>query len=181
MSITKEYETALLIVPPQNVQAFAYPLRELYDSEWFNRVPAHITLLYPFVPPDRIDAAVTRLTPICSVFPPFDIVLDRYGRFEDTLFLEPSNPEKLSDLHQRLTTSFPDYPVYQGEHGQELHPHVTLARFNDPKEAEAIIIPPAPCFNFEVKQLHIYLGCQDDQAPYIPRVIIPLGQQVKPD
>ena len=179
--MTKEYETALLIIPPQKVQAFAYPLRELYDREWFTRVPAHITLLYPFVPPDQIDSAVKRLTPICSAFPPFDLVLDRYGRFEDALFLEPSNPDKLRQLHQQLTTAFPDYPVYQGEHGQELHPHVTLARFGDPKETEAIEIPPAPHFNFEVKQLHIYLGSQDDQAPYIPRVIIPLGQQMKSD
>jgi len=176
-----EYETALLIIPPQNVQTFAYPLRELYDSEWFIRVPAHITLLYPFVLTDQIDAAVTRLTPICSSFPPFDLILDHYGRFEDTLFLEPSNSEKLRELHQRLTNAFPDYPVYQGEHGQVLHPHVTLARFDDPKQAEAIEIPPAPCFNFEVKQLHIYLGSQDNQAPYIPRVIIPLGHKMKSD
>ena len=174
-----EYETALLIIPPQNVQTFAYPLRELYDSEWFNRVPAHITLLYPFVPLDQIDAAVARLTTLCSVFPSFDLILDRYGRFEDALFLEPSNPEMLRELHQRLTTAFPDYPIYQGEHGQELQPHVTLARFDDPKEAEAIEIPPTPCFCFVVKQLHLYLGSQDNQTPYIPRAVIPLGQQMK--
>lgn len=172
-----DLETALLIIPPAKVQAFAFPIREKHDTASFNRVPAHITLLYPFVPPGQIDAAVARLTQFCKSFPPFEIVLDRYGRFTDTLFLEPSNPEKLLELHQCLTTTFPEYPPYEGEHGPGLRPHMTLARFEKPEEGEAIELPPTPSFSFMVKQLHIYLGTPDADAPFIPRSVIPLGKQ----
>lgn len=172
-----ELETALMIIPPAKVQAFAFPIREQYDAASFNRVPAHITLLYPFVPPDQIDAAVARLTQFCASFPPFEIVLDRYGRFTDTLFLEPSNPEKLLELYQCLTTTFPEYPPYNGDHGPDLRPHMTLARFEKPEEGETIELPPMPNFTFMVKQLHLYLGTPDGDDPFIPRAVILLGKQ----
>lgn len=170
-----EIENALLIVPPRMVQAFAYPLRECYDTASFERVPAHITLLYPFVSPDEIDEAIERLTPICAGFPQFELTLDRYGRFSDTLFLEPTNPEKILDLYKLLVAAFPDYPLYEGNHSREFKPHVTLARFDDPAEGDAIELPPTPSFTFTVKQLHIYVGSTEDDVPFIPRALVPLG------
>jgi 2'-5' RNA ligase len=172
-----ELESALLIVPPRKVQAFAYPLRESYDTASFEHMPAHITLLYPFVPPGEIDQAVQRLTPICAGFPPFELTLDRYGRFSDTLFLEPTNPEAILDLYKLLVAAFPNYPPYEGDHGQELRPHMTLARFDDPAKGDAIELPPTPSFTFVVKQLHIYVGSIGDEAPFIPRALVPLGTE----
>jgi hypothetical protein len=67
-------ETALLIVPPKPVQVFSFPLRERYDTEAFdNSVPAHLTLLYPFVPPDQIEATVDKLKNVCADVPPFEV------------------------------------------------------------------------------------------------------------
>lgn len=170
-----QLETALLIVPPRPVQAFAYPLREAYDQDSFSRVPAHITLMYPFVPPEMVDQAVERLKPICADFPAFEITLDRYGSFEDALFLEPSDSTKILELHRTLTDAFPEYPIYEGEHGIDLHPHLTLARFSDPGEAKDIELPPPPSFTFHVKQVHLYLGEPEGETSFIPRAVIPLG------
>jgi 2'-5' RNA ligase len=171
-----ELESALLIIPPRKVQAFAYPLREEFDAESFNRVPAHITLLYPFVPSDQVAEIIPTLEALCAGIPAFEIELDRYGRFEDAIFLESSKPDKLQDLYQQLINTFPDYPAYKGEHGTDLHPHLTLARFEDPAEGDKIELPPEPRFTFTVKQLHLYLGAVDDvEAPFIPRAVIPLG------
>lgn len=171
-----ELESALLIVPPRTVQAFSYPIREEFDAESFNRVPAHITLLYPFVPPEEIDKAVSRLKKICAAFPPFELTLDQYGKFEDALFLEPSNPGKILELFKLLSEAFPEYPVYQGEHGEELRPHLTLARFDDPSKADKIALPSNPSFTFTVKQLHLYVGAPDEDTPFNPRAVIPLGK-----
>lgn len=171
-----QLETALLIVPPQPVQAFAYPLREAYDQDSFNRVPAHITLMYPFVPPEMVDEAIERLKPICSAFPAFEITLDHYDSFEDALFLEPSDTSTILELHQVLANAFPEYPIYEGEHGIKLHPHLTLARFSDPSEAEQIELPPAPSFTFLVKQIHLYLGEPEGETSFIPRAVISLGE-----
>jgi 2'-5' RNA ligase len=172
-----EYETALLIIPPPKVQTFAFSLRECYDTEWFNRVPAHITLLYPFVPSDQVDTTAARLRTICADFPPFELVLDQYGSFADALFLEPSNPGPILELYQLLADAFPDYPIYEGEHADDFRPHMTLARFENPEDAETIELPPTPIFTFIVNRLHLYLGSPEASEPYIPIAVIPLGNE----
>ena len=170
-------ETALLIVPPKPVQVFSFPIRERYDIESFkSNVPAHITLLYPFVPPDQVETAVTTLNKLCTPFPPFEVILDKYGTFEGAIFLEPSDPAPIMELHRLLSSAFPDFPVYGGEYGTELHPHLTLARFDDPGEASSIDLPPVPSFNFSVDKIHLYLGSIEDDTPFIPRAVIPIGK-----
>ena len=171
-----ELESALIIVPPRPVQSFAYPIREIHDAESFNRVPAHITLIYPFVPPDEVEDAEKVLTRICKKYPAFQLTLDRYGQFETALFLESSQPEKIIDLFAQISKAFPEYPPYEGKLGEGFHPHLTLAQFDKPAQAKKIKLPPEPKFNFEIKQIHIYLGATDDDTPFIPRSVIALGK-----
>lgn len=169
------YETALLIIPPPPVQAFCYPWREEYDQESFARVPAHITLLYPFVPPEIVDEAVTQLEKICADILPFEVVLSKYSQFEGVLFLEPENPEPITNLYDKLSEAFPEYAMYEGKHGGDLHPHLTLAKSDDPGILKKINLPPEPHFSFTVNKIHLYLGSPDDDIPYVPRAVIPLG------
>jgi len=169
-------ETALLIVPPKEVQVFSFPLREAYDNEAFNKnVPAHMTLLYPFVPPKIVDETIEKLKVICKEYSPFEVTLDRYGSFEGAIFLEPSDPEPVMNLHRHLAASFPEYPVYDGEHGIDLHPHLTLARFENPNQADEVVLPPTPKFTFTVDKIHLYLGSTIEDIAFIPRAVIPLG------
>jgi 2'-5' RNA ligase len=169
-------ETALLIVPPKEVQVFSYPLRAEYDEQALeNKLPAHITLLYPFIPPQQVEQAIDKLSEVCARIPPFDITLDRYGRFDDALFLEPSSPEPVLALFRKLSAAFPEFPVYAGEHGPELHPHLTLARFTSSAEESAIQLPAVPSFTFCVDKIHLYLGSTEDDTPFIPRAVIPLS------
>lgn len=169
-----ELESALLIIPPPPVQSFAYPLREEYDSRSFKQVPAHLTLLYPFAGPDELEGAIPRLQRVCQDIAPFDVKLDHYGRFKDAIFLEPSDPEPILHVYRLISQEFPEYPLYGGEHGVELHPHLTLARFDDPGIAESIQVPPEPSFEFTVEKLHIYLGSPQEDISFIPREVIPL-------
>ncbi|TET98972.1 MAG: 2'-5' RNA ligase family protein [Anaerolineales bacterium] len=174
-----QLETALLIIPPKPVQVFCFPIRERYDIESFkSNVPAHITLLYPFVPPDQVDTAIEELNRLCAGIPPFDVTIDHYGTFKGAIFLEPSDPDPIVQLHHQLSQIFPEYPVYGGEHGSELHPHLTLARFDDPEEADNIELPPAPSFSFTVDKIHLYLGSAEHDTPFIPRAVIPLGKNI---
>ena len=172
-----QLETALLIVPPKPVQVFSFPIRERHDLESFkSNVPAHITLLYPFVPPEQVEDAIEELNRLCAGVTPFEVKLDHYGRFKGAIFLEPSDLEPIMQLHRRLSQAFPEYPVYEGEHGAELHPHLTLARFDDPAGADNIELPPAPSFSFTVDKIHLYLGSIEHDTPFIPRAVIPLGK-----
>ena len=162
-----ELESALLIIPPKPVQTFAYPLREEYDPDSFARVPAHFTFFYPFVPADQSNEAAETLGPICSQHSPFDVTLKRYGRFEDVVFLEPSDPQPLIALYRSLAEAYPEYAR------DNYHPHLTLGRAKDPSQ---IVLPDPPSFTFSVDSIRIYVGSPGDQtAPYIPRLRIPLG------
>lgn len=162
-----ELESALLIIPPKPVQAFAYSLREEYDPESFAKVPAHFTIFYPFVSADQSDEAAEVLGPICAAHPPFDVILEQYGQFEDVVFLEPSDPEPLIVLYKALADAYPDFSR------DDYHPHLTLGRAKDPSK---IPLPDPPSFTFQVDSIRIYVGSPEDQtAPYIPRVTIPLG------
>lgn len=167
-----ELESSLLIIPPKAVQAFAYPLREEYDPRAFDRVPAHFTLFYPFVPPEQADETAAALAKLFRKHPPFELTLDRYGRSDDAIFLEPNDPTALLKLYQALAAS---YPQYVRPETQPYRPHLTLARFGSPQQAQQIELPPAPSFAFTVEKLHIYVGARDEETPYIPRATIPLG------
>ncbi len=168
-------ETTLLIIPPPPVQSFCYPLREQYDLESFAKVPAHVTLLYPFVPPESVDEAVTRLEHICADTHPFEVVLSKYGRLEGALFLEPENPEPFRNLFHELAAAFPEYAPSAGKPGAEFYPHLTIAQLDDPEELEKIDLPPEPHFSFTVKKIHLYLGSPDDDIPYVPRAVLSIG------
>lgn len=170
-------ETALLIVPPRDVQVFSFPLREQYDNEAFNKnVPAHLTLLYPFVPPEIVEEAIAKLERLCKDFEPVTVTLDRYGSFKDAIFLEPSDPEPVIILQRYLAAAFPEYPIYGGEHGPDLHPHLTLARLENPDQAGEIALPPTPSFTFTVDKIHLYLGSTTEDIAFIPRAVIQLGR-----
>jgi 2'-5' RNA ligase len=168
-------ETALLIVPSHDVQAFAAPLRERYAPLSFAQGPAHVTLFYPFVPPPDLPAAVERLARLCATVTPFEITLNRYGRFPKAIYLEPQEPAPILTLHRVLLEAFPEYPPYQGAFGTALVPHLTLA--HDIEDPADVRLPPAPSFTFFVDRLHLYAGDPQLRAPWVPLAILPLGAQ----
>ena len=169
-------ETAVLIVPPFEVQAFAASLRPRDPPRRWFHVPAHITLLYPFAPPEAIDRSLPRLRRALAPIRPFAVTLDRYGRFPTAIFLEPADPRPLVDLYEHLAAAFPEYPAYGGEFGHGLHPHLTLAHSEDGLGLHELALRPAPSFTFLVDRLVVYAGAPDASAPYVPLAVARLGR-----
>ncbi len=169
-----ELQTALLIIPPPEVQAFAAPLRQRYAPDVYMQGPAHLTLFYPFIPPKEVLTTSIQLRSICNNVVPFELTLDQYGHFEATHFLAPSNPDHVLSLHRLLLSAFPDYLPYEGQYGKELIPHLTLAHNENPYTIEHVSLPPTPSFTFTVDQLHLYLGPSEGNIPWIPVSIIPM-------
>jgi len=166
-------ETALLIVPPHDVQAFAARLRERYAALSFAQGPAHVTLFYPFAPPLEVPQALERLTSLCATVSAFDLTLDRYGRFPNAVYLEPHEPSSILKLHRILLEAFPAYPPYQGAFGTALVPHLTLA--HDIEDTADVPLPPAPSFTFTVDRLHLYAGDPQVRAAWVALAVFPLG------
>ena len=91
-------------------------------------MPAHVTLLYPFVPAAQLDASVEeRLAVVVRREDPFDFVLRRIARFdEQLLYLPPEPAEPFLRLTEAIAAEWPEHPPYEGIH-ETVVPHLTVA------------------------------------------------------
>jgi 2'-5' RNA ligase len=170
-------ETAIIIVAPHEVQAFAVPLLKQYSPETMMRVPAHFTVLYPFVAVDRLDEACERLRGICAGVAPFDITVRGYGTFPAVTFMQAENPEAIKALFRPIHAAFPDCPPYGGVFGDDLHPHMTVGEFADEAAQAAGVFPDYTPMTFTVSRLHVLYGPIDEALPWITHAVIELGDQ----
>lgn len=168
-----DLESAIVIIPPHDVQAFAAPWRERYARDG---LMAHITLLYPWVPPQDVDAALPQLKAVCTRIKPIQINLNRTSVFPGGVYvLEPSPVEPVLALIAELAAAFPDYPPYGGQFGADVRPHLTLADFQDAGDVPDLDLPPAPDFHFVVDRVHVLIGSHPPAAPWVPHWVVPLG------
>ncbi len=90
-------------------------------------VGAHVTVLYPFVPPDLLDATVvSRLAAVLASVPSFDCRFTSCRWFdEDVLWLAPEPSQPFAELIAAVWQAFPDHPPYAGAFA-EVVPHLTV-------------------------------------------------------
>ena len=121
-----------VVVPIPAAEALVSRLRSRYDPVAALGVPAHVTLLYPFVPPDEIDAElVGELRGLIGATAMFTAKLTATATFDDeVLYLVPEPATPFAELSLRLTERWPDYAPYDGRH-QDLVPHLTVARASE--------------------------------------------------
>jgi 2'-5' RNA ligase len=130
-------ESALVIQVPEAEKLIGAYRWEL-DPVARLGVPAHITLIYPFIPPSQITADDrARLAALLSTFPVFDFSLTKLDRFPEVLYLAPSPKEKIVELIQNIAAAFPEYPPYAGKF-TEINPHLTIAQSQDSALLETI-------------------------------------------
>jgi 2'-5' RNA ligase len=138
--------SALMIVVPR-----AVPLVDGWRERTVNDkpslgVPPHVTLLFPFVPPERLDNQVLLdLRELFAGFDPFGFTLPKTGRFPTTLYLEPVPSGPFVELTKAICERFPDVRPYEGEF-DEIVPHLTVAQ-GEPElldAAEREIAPRLP-------------------------------------
>jgi 2'-5' RNA ligase len=119
-------ESALIVAVPEAEPAVC-ELRSSLDTASGWGVPAHVTVLYPFIPPDLITAGVLRdVAAAIGEQPRFRVTFDRVSWFgEDVVWLAPSPADPFRALTSVVWQRFPAYPPYAGEH-QEVVPHLTV-------------------------------------------------------
>lgn len=102
-----------------------------YLPIWKLGVPAHVTLLFPFLTLDQIDAAtVAELTAVFASMPAIEVTFSEAGRFPDVVYLAPEPKAWFIGMTERLSARFGLQP-YGGQHA-EIVPHLTVARHADP-------------------------------------------------
>jgi len=114
------------VVVPEAARAVdRWRLLHTYDGAL--GVPAHVTVLYPFVPPASLEADLTALVAeLAASQAPFDVSFRRVARWPDGIvYLPPEPPEPFLALIAGACARWPEWPPYGGAH-DEVVPHLTV-------------------------------------------------------
>ncbi|WP_433265577.1 2'-5' RNA ligase family protein [Micromonospora vinacea] len=119
-------QTALIVPIPEAEEAVGR-FRASLDQAAGWGVPAHVTVLYPFLPPQQIDEQVLAvLRDTIGGIPRFDIALTHVGWFGDTVvWLAPQPDRPFRQLTAAVWQQFPETPPYAGAHS-DVVPHLTI-------------------------------------------------------
>lgn len=128
-------ETALICRVPEAERYIAH-YRERYDPSARRNVPAHVTILYPFMAPEAVDDGVlAQLRDIAREVRCFDYRLAETRRFPVALYLAPQPDAGFAALTDAVWRAFPDYPPFAGKFATVV-PHVTVAHGDEPQLCE---------------------------------------------
>jgi 2'-5' RNA ligase len=124
-------ETALICRVPEAERYIAH-YRQRFDPSARRNVPAHVTILYPFMSPPLVDAEViASIAGIARSVPSFGYRLARTERFPVALYLAPDPGAPFMALMDGICGAFPDYPPFEGKFDTVV-PHVTVAHGDEP-------------------------------------------------
>lgn len=94
-------------------------------------MPAHITVMYPFLSRRQLTAGVlSELADLCRRTPPIDVTFRSLGTFPGVVYLAPTPKEEFRGLTEQVTEMWPGLRPYEGAHAHVV-PHLTLAHTDD--------------------------------------------------
>ena len=122
-----ELRTALVVEVPEAAVAVD-PWRErTAPAKPSNGVPAHVTVLFPFVPAAEVDdRLVGELGALFAALPSFRFELRECRHFPAVLYLAPEPPEPFVSLTEAVVAAYPGFPPYEGVF-DAIVPHLTAA------------------------------------------------------
>lgn len=122
--MTGSGETALIVPVRLPLPLERLRQRGVRDAPY--GLPAHATLLYPFVPPDALgDDVRARVARMVAAHEVFRFELVGPARWPDTLYAALRAEPPFRALQGELAAAFPAFPIYDGAF--EFVPHVTIA------------------------------------------------------
>jgi 2'-5' RNA ligase len=117
--------SALIVAVPE-AEPLVGEWRLQYDNASLG-IPAHVTLLFPFVPAGELDKALFgELRALFAAQAAFSVAFSRVARFTDVAWLAPEPAEPFRRLTELILRRYPSYPPYEGIH-DEVIPHLTVA------------------------------------------------------
>jgi 2'-5' RNA ligase len=136
-----------LVIPVPEAEPYVARLRLLHDPSAALGVPAHVTVLFPFAPPDEVDeAGVAELTAAHAAFA-FELASVRcFG--DEVTYLAPEPAAPFSALTDDAAARWPAYPPYEGVHDVVI-PHLTVGL----GVVEVDVALPMRCFARELRLL----------------------------
>jgi 2'-5' RNA ligase len=172
MPATEPASAVIVRVPvPREIER----LRRQWDRAASLGVPAHVTVLFPFLAPGDLAAAVRReLASVAAAHGPFDVTFASVGRFPTVVYLAPEPATPFARLTEAVAASFPDHPPYEGAF-EEVIPHLTVAEsivapLDEIQRAAATLVP----FRHRVTTLEVLV--EGAEGRWRSRWRLPLGR-----
>jgi 2'-5' RNA ligase len=174
-------ESAVVVPIPEAENAVGRFRAQLDESATWG-VPPHVTILYPFVHPDRIDDQVlASLAEGIRTVSATRIVLTRVDWFgEQVAWLAPEPDRPFRDLMKAVCSRFPDCPPYGGGHPDPT-PHLTIGAdgpLSDLRAAAKAVEVHLP-IAVDVTTAHLICGSQEPHSWHTVAEI-PLAQASPP-
>ncbi|MEO1430386.1 MAG: poly(A) polymerase [Cyanobacteria bacterium J06633_8] len=178
-TITPVYQSAIVIIPPEDIFLAIQTIRQRYDAR-FERWMPHINLIYGFLPESYFDRAAEVITSAVAQIQPFTVTLNNFETFthrkSSTAWLHPI-PQPETALHQLqalLQSLFPQCNEQSRKSDAGFTPHLSVGQFSTPEEAFAKL-PRWHPRSFTVKS--IALISRRGNEPFEVRRIIDLGAE----
>jgi hypothetical protein len=148
--VSKVEEKSAVVIPFLEIGDVVDPWRQQLDPAKVRGIPAHVTVLFPFVDPAGLSQEVLNILHDCLLeFSSFKVTFDSTGWFEDrVVYLQPKPAHKFQIMSERLQDAFPSCLPYGGKFAKPI-PHLTLgdgAPLESLREAEAAV-----CANFPIE------------------------------
>ena len=129
MSNVRQHLTSTaLVVLVSEAEAAVSGVRARFDPSARLGVPAHVTLLFPFMPLSAVSEPV--LASLQALFAGFASFTARFAavrRWPNEAYLAPEPEAPFVALTRGIAARFPEYQPYEGRH-TEIVPHLTIAQ-----------------------------------------------------
>ncbi|MFJ5643777.1 2'-5' RNA ligase family protein [Streptomyces sp. NPDC093223] len=117
-----------LIVRVPEVESLVGAWRHALDPSSRAGVPAHVTVLFPFLDASRVDEHVRRaIGEVVGRQQPFEARFERCGRFPGVLYLAPEPDTGFRRLTEAIVERWPENPPFGGQFDDAV-PHLTVAQ-----------------------------------------------------
>ena len=164
--------SALIVAVPE-AEPLVHDWRLRYDNAELG-IPAHVTLIFPFVPAEVIGVELLdELRKLFAEQPAFEFTLAGVARFADVAWLAPDPSDPFRRLTDLIFSRYPDYPPYEGLH-EEVLPHLTVAMGDAAlqDEVDAALTPHLP---IAAHAGEVTLLVEDESGHWAEFVRFPLG------
>ena len=127
-----------VIIPVPSADPLLTTLGQRHPGAVREGVPAHVSVLYPFVPAEELDADVERvLADIGQVTSSTEVTFEQCRRVGNFVYSPPDPPADVNRLIAAVRGHWPDVLPYGGA-VEDVGPHLTIAMRTTEQTAAAI-------------------------------------------
>jgi 2'-5' RNA ligase len=149
--------------------------RQQYTFDAPLGIPAHVTILFPFVEPERLGEVEGRLAELVFGTPAFELTFARTARFPEVLYLEPDPAEPFVALTRAIEREWPDQPPY-GDHYETIVPHLTVAETPDQDVLDRVAARVEPLLPVVTDAREAKVFVEDHEGRWHEHGRLPFGQ-----